>query len=137
MKYFTLEEFIPQDIHKQYGEHSGWFIDGRLYDLADYFRVRYGPITINDWKWGGNFQYSGLRPFDCEHGARLSQHKFGRAIDMKFKGVTPTEIRLDIAKEHDHFFDKGVRTLEAETRGWLHVDIRNTGLNHILIIGGK
>jgi hypothetical protein len=59
-------------------------------------RRRYGPTVVNNWHQGGAFSESGLRTMETGTGAALSQHKFGRAFDCKFRNVTPAEVWADL-----------------------------------------
>ncbi|MBI9113252.1 peptidase M15 [Maridesulfovibrio ferrireducens] len=99
--HFRIEELVyPEfyEAHKHRGELMWMAFDQRALITLDWLRETYGPITVNDWLWGGPFKYSGLRPFDCEEGSELSQHKFGRAFDCKFKNVTADEVRADMRR---------------------------------------
>ena len=135
---FRLEEFIDPGTFKKYGESSIWFIDSRIVTLAQFMRERLGkPCTINNWHGGGQYQYSG---FDPPGGYRkatsLSQHRFGRAMDLKVSGMTADEVRDDIIGNFDIYRKVGLTTIEdgdyAPT--WCHIDIRETGLDTLKIV---
>ena len=135
---FRLEEFIDPDTFGRFGELSIWFIDPRLVTLAQFMRERLGkPCTINNWHGGGQYQYSG---FDPPGGYRkatsLSQHRFGRAMDLKVSGMTADEVRDDIIGNFDIYRKVGLTTIEdgdyAPT--WCHIDIRETGLDTLKIV---
>ena len=137
---FIAQEFVPKTIFDRFGANSIWFIDDRIIKVAQFFRDRYDlPITINDWHKEGKRTLSGFRPPDCEIGADLSQHKFGRGVDLKWLNqdfLSIDDIREDIRKNQKKFFKAGVRAIEEGTDTWLHVDIRETGLkDEILFIG--
>ena len=134
---FRLEEFIDPDTFGRFGELSIWFIDPRLVTLAQFMRERLGkPCTINNWHGGGQYNYSGFRPPDCPIGATLSQHRFGRAMDLKVSGMTADEVRDDIIGNFDIYRKVGLTTIEdgdyAPT--WCHIDIRETGLDTLKIV---
>ena len=134
---FRLEEFIDPDTFKKYGESSIWFIDPRIVTLAQSMRDRLGkPCTINSWSGGGQYQYSGFRPPQCSIGAKLSQHRFGRAIDLKVSGMTADEVRDDIIGNFDIYKKAGLTTIEdgAYAPTWCHIDIRDTGLDTLKIV---
>ncbi|MCD6346948.1 MAG: hypothetical protein J7L96_05945 [Bacteroidales bacterium] len=102
-------------------------IDGRLYQAAFVGPVRTGiynkPVTINDRMDGGSFINSDYKAPPCDIGAHFSQHKFGRAADLKIEGVSPEEARLDITANWDLFKEKtALTTIEGKTPTWLHVD---------------
>jgi len=136
-KNFRLEEFVPQGIWANFGKSSIWFIDKRIVDIAQFFRDRYGhEITINDWAFGGHRTGSGLRYWDTAVGAQMSQHKFGRAIDMKWLtyDMNMDVVREDIRQNEAEFMACGLTTVEEGTDTWLHADCRWTGLSQIKFI---
>lgn len=126
MKYFELYELLPQDFYINYKNNNNiWFcFDGRILETVDRLRARYGRLIANDWYWGGQNQYRGWRPFNCEVGAKLSQHKFGRAIDLIPKEITVDEIRNDIKKNYESDDTFRYITCIEDGVGWLHVDCR-------------
>ena len=81
-------------------------------------------MNANTWYWGGNNQYRGWRPWDCPVGAFLSQHKFGKAIDLVPTDVHAEEIRKDIKKDQNQNEFKYLTCIE-EGVGWFHGDCRN------------
>lgn len=134
---FITQEFVPKSVYSERGENSIYLIDERIIILAQLFRTRYGKITINNWHTGGSYNESGLRVPDTSTGAKYSQHKYGRAIDLKFADFTPEEIYKDVLKNSEMFYEKGLRCMEniAATPSWLHIDVRVTDkVNEILIV---
>jgi len=134
---FRLEEFIDPSTFKRFGEQSIWFIDPRMVTLAQFIRDRLGKsCTINNWHAGGQFQYSGFRPPPCTVGASLSQHRFGRAIDLKVKGMLADEVREDIINNYDIYSKAGLTTIEDGNYApsWCHIDIRDTKLDTLKIV---
>lgn len=123
-KYFCVQEFVPRREFADRGEKAWELLDSRMLITAYNLRLRYGPITFNDWHRGGRFQYSGFRPDDCPEGAELSQHKHGRAGDGKFKDVTAEEVRQDILSKKNLLAFKYITSIELTT-SWLHFDVRN------------
>lgn len=135
--FFKTQEFVSKAIYEKFGENSIWFIDPRLIKLAVFCRTFWGkPITINNWHIGGKSQERGFREPTSTVGASLSQHRFGRAIDITVKGMTPQEVYKSILDNEKAFMEQGLTTLEdiKDTPTWNHLDIRNTGLNKILIV---
>lgn len=136
-EHFILQEFVPKGIWEKYGEKSIWFIDYRIVTIAEFFRNRYGKkITINDWTFGGKRNEAGLRYWNTATGASMSQHKFGRAIDMKWlqEEMFMNIIRQDIKDWQKEFMEVGLTTIEEGTDSWIHADCRYTGLDHIYFI---
>lgn len=136
-KYFIVQEFVPPEIYKQFGDMAWQFIDPRLVTLADYIREYFGKaMTINNWDSGGTLSLRGFRLPDTEVGGRLSQHKFGRAFDFNLTGITPQESYSVILKNKKSFMAKGLTTVENIdfTHTWNHVDVRYTGKTDLFIV---
>ena len=136
-EHFILQEFVPKGIWEKYSEKSIWFIDKKIVTIAEFFRNRYGKsITINDWFWGGKRNEAGLRYWNTGTGASMSQHKFGRADDLKWlkDSMNMNEIRQDIKDWESEFLEAGVTTIEEGTDSWIHADTRYTGLDYIYFI---
>ena len=134
---FYLQEFVDEGTYKQWGDNSIWFVDPRIITLAQFIRERLGkPCTVNNWHGGGKFQYSGFRPPPCTVGASLSQHRFGRAIDLKVKDMTADEVRADIIGNYDIYSKAGLTTIEdgEYAPSWCHIDIRTTGMDQLKIV---
>tara|TARA_R110002074_G_scaffold262405_1_gene434592 strand:+ start:152 stop:562 length:411 start_codon:yes stop_codon:yes gene_type:complete len=128
MKYFRIEEYVDKATYKRYGEKSVWFIDPRLVVLMDTLRELFdSPILINNWLWGGVYQYRGLRPSGTPWYTKFSQHSFGRAVDFDVEGFTSEEARLKIIEWHREGLlgDLDI-TLEGEV-SWVHLDVRSHG----------
>lgn len=123
-KYFKLHELVDPATYRKFGEWAWVFFDDdtlRMVDgLRDYFNV---PLTINNWHWGGQLQWSGLRTLDCTEGAQYSMHRFGKAFDIKAK-LSATEMRREIMAHKDHPFLKYINRMEDGV-SWLHVDRAN------------
>lgn len=134
-KDFFLGEFIPPELLDLYPEKGIWFIDQRIINLAQFMRDRYRlPVIINDYLTGGSFKNSGFRDVGTDIGASRSQHKFGRAEDVKIHGMFPEEVRADIKRNWTLFKAVGLTTIEADTPTWTHLDCRYTGLDTLLIV---
>jgi hypothetical protein len=97
--------------------------DERLLRVADILREEYGPMTINDWAWGGTNQFRGFRSGGCNIGADLSQHRFGRGLDLIPKDIRAGKIREDIIDDQMGESYKDVGGLEMGIT-WLHIDTR-------------
>ena len=69
-------------------------------------------------------------------GAKLSQHRYGRAIDIQVAGMDPQEVYDYILKHADVFRAVGLTTMEdvRDTPTWNHLDVRQTDQAEILIV---
>lgn len=135
--HFSVEEFVPEVIFKAYGLNSKWFIDQRLVILAEYIRGYFDEaVTINNWNTGGDFQNRGYRTPGSPVGAKLSQHRYGRAMDINVHGYSSDEVNKAIIDNFEKFKANGLTTIEnvTATPTWTHVDIRWTGLETLLIV---
>ena len=121
-KHFIIQELVPKDIYEKYGEQAWQFLDERALITLDALREYYGKIVINDWNWGGKNQYRGFRPPNCTIGAKLSQHRFGRAFDciLRQNGINHGR---DFILEHPDYFPY-INAIEMDVN-WLHLDVRN------------
>ena len=105
-----------------------------MIEIVQYIRTKTGePITINDWVHGGRFKNRGLRNFTSSTGAKYSQHKFGKALDFVVSGMSADEVREKILGEwKDDLMELGLTAIEAGV-SWVHIDIRNTGKDDIMV----
>lgn len=125
---FWLWEFIHPDLYSQYpASICLGLLDFRVIKTAQFIRSRYDKrVTINTWKNNGKYLSSGFRPWDDGIGAKLSQHKFGRAADLKIEDMEAEEIREDIRSNFVEFRKNGLTTIENKTPTWIHFDCRIT-----------
>ncbi len=136
--HFYLWEFIPPDIYNSRTEFVCMgLIDERIPKIVEFIRKRFDkPTYINTWKYSKlqrpTYIHSGFRDSICNFGAKLSQHRFGRAADLKIPGISSIEIRKDIESSFDLYKQFGLTTIEKDTDGWVHIDCRPTGLDHLL-----
>lgn len=129
---FYLDEFIGPSLHRRWGKKGIYWIDYKVIAFAQFMRENTGePITINNWATGGSYKESGLRSFNTSTGSSLSQHKYGRAVDIKIQGWTSKELFGWVVNHWPQVAALGITTLEhhsmtkGNTRDWLHADCRN------------
>ena len=131
---FYIQEFVSRDFYNEHSDGSLKFIDQRIVLACQYIREKIAkPITINNWSDGGEREFSGLRPFVCKVGVAYSQHKFGRAADLKCDRMSSEEMR-QLVKRYWPDLKKYISTIEDDTDGWLHIDCRWTENPEILNI---
>lgn len=121
-KFFRVEELVPRHVFQARGAAAIELIDERVLITLDALREKFGPITVNNWVWGGNRQWSGLRTEQSPFGTAFSQHRFGRAVDCIFRNVTAEEVRQYILANPDEF--PLITFVELDV-SWLHFDVRN------------
>lgn len=121
-RWFGIEELVPRAVCEALGERAWWLLDDLALVTLDALRARYGVATVNNWALGGGRENAGLRVAGSGVGARFSQHLFGRAFDVVFRGVEAAEVRADVLANpalwpHIHAIEDGV--------SWFHFDRRN------------
>jgi hypothetical protein len=125
-KYFQLHEVVYPGAIQARGEKAWELMDERILRGADWLREKFGPCVINGKLGGKSFTESGLRDPFTATGAKFSQHKFGRAVDLKFVRVTAKEVYDYILKNQPEARENGITTVEdiAHTPTWCHIDCR-------------
>lgn len=123
-KWFKIEELVPPQVYKDRGDKAWQLLDDRLLMTLDRLREKYGSMTINNWSYGGNREWSGLRTSDSPYYSKYSQHTYGKAFDIIFKHVTAEKVRQDISANPDAFAFELINSFEEGT-SWLHIDCRN------------
>lgn len=123
-KHFKIHELVPPRIFEQYESKAWMFLDERMLITLDRLRARYGPITVNNYFWGGEREWSGLRTPDSPFYSPGSQHTFGRAADCLFSMTTADKVRTDILADQDGDTYKLITAIEMGV-SWLHFDTRN------------
>ncbi len=123
-RYFNIHELVPEHIYEKYGQKAWRFIDDRLIETIDTLKDDFplGTMSINDYVWGGDRNWSGLRTPKSEYYSETSMHSFGRAIDAIFSHYTAEEVRSYIIDNQDTY--KHIKGIELGV-SWLHIDIRN------------
>lgn len=127
-KFFIIQELVSPRIHEARGDRAWEMLDAGLLRAVDRLREKFGRIKINDWHNGGPFDSSGMRNWDDPEGAKYSDHKYGRAFDLK-PLETPVKKVYDYIRAHEWEFPE-ITVLEdiAHTPSWLHVGARNHNL---------
>jgi len=121
-KNFILEEFVSKEIFKKYGERAWQFLDERMTENVQAIRDYYGvPVTANNWKWGGQFQYRGFDAYEFRK-TYVSQHHAGRACDLDVQGKTAQQVRDDIVSGRLVLPHPNVWI--EDNVNWNHMDVR-------------
>ena len=130
-KHFKLAELVDPYFLTMPEDEVWAMIDDNALWAIDLLRERFGPLRIN----GNGYTESGLRRPDTKTGAKMSQHKMGKAFDLKplQKGVTVRMMYDWIIANQPKAYAMGIRRVEDyayTSRGsvpWLHLDSKDTG----------
>jgi uncharacterized protein YcbK (DUF882 family) len=136
---FDLRELVCPEAYTALGDNAKWLLDPKLVAVVQEIRNLAGKsITVNNWHVGGNYKESGYRMPNSTTGASLSQHRLGRAADLKIAGMTPTQALKLVQDNWSKLSALGLSAVEdiSCTPSWLHVDVRWTDQNTLLIVKG-
>ncbi|RCU48754.1 hypothetical protein DU002_13240 [Corallincola holothuriorum] len=123
-KHFQIHELVPKSVFKKRGEKAWQLLDDRLLITLDRLREKFGSMTVNNYYWQGDREWSGLRTSDSPYYSPFSQHSFGRAADCLFQDHDAESIRQQIlAAPRQHEFEL-IGSIELDV-SWLHFDVRN------------
>ena len=145
-KIFKPQEIFPPHIIDKFTNKNGYInvtiwrlMDSRVLWTAQELRGLFGPMTINDYLWGGKFDDRGYRDpislIDKDYfiktgdiiaswSSLTSQHCYGRALDSSFKNLLAEEVRSYIIKNNWRNEFKYITAIEKGV-SWLHFDSRN------------
>lgn len=131
--FFRINEFIPDEILNMKHLDPLWFIDIDMIKLAIFTRNWFDAALIINTP---NLQNRGYRTPHSTVGAKLSQHKFGKAFDSNVVGLSAAKMHQEIIDNQKAFMNMGLTTLEdiSFTKTWVHQDKRYTGKDEILIV---
>ena len=128
--YFCIEELVDKTVFDKYGEAAWKFLDETI--LETLLIIREGldkPISINNWKYDGQFSQRGLRHnmsslVKNKTRLYLSAHIFGKAVDFDVAGMTAVEVREWIVANADLFPFKIrlERNMKGKPISWVHLD---------------
>lgn len=124
-KYFKPYELVSEQDYKLLGDDKVFEIfDANLLSYIDIIKEKFphGTMTINNWYWGGDRQFSGLRTPTSQHYNIKSMHSWGKAIDAVFSQYEAEEVRQYIIS-NQRLFPK-IKGIETDIN-WLHIDTRN------------
>ena len=132
-EYFKIHEFVGRKTYDKHGESAWKFFDDDLLKCILIIRKELNrPITINNWKYNGQFSQRGLRTTlqqlyksKISRGILyLSAHTFGKAVDFDVKGMSATDVRKWIVDNADLFPCKIrlERNLKGKPISWVHLD---------------
>jgi hypothetical protein len=153
MRHFAPSEILPPE----YGNSEYWLkrlMSPQILNVSDALRDEYGKTFINT-PWNEVYKDSGFRSIASflrlyknavakDYDKYTSTHPRGLANDHKFEESFVDDVFEDIIKNNKHWYNKGIRRLEAieltdsskatKSDGWLHADVLPTGYNDIVVI---
>ena len=121
-KHFDIKELVDIYTYEDMKEKSWWLFDERALKTLDRLREKFGVAIVNNWSFGGDYQFRGFRPQDYFLCVPYSQHRYGRAFDVTFKHKTAHFVRQYILEHKEEF--PYITCLEMDVN-WLHFDVRN------------
>lgn len=124
-KYFKAYELVSREDYKKMSDAKVWEIfDPNLIEAIDIIKEQFphGTMTINNWFWGGNREWSGLRTPESKYYSLKSMHSYGKAIDAVFSQYAADEVRSFIISNPQLF--PHIKGIETDIT-WLHIDVRN------------
>jgi len=123
--HFDIRELVDKNMYDEWGESAWMFMRTDALVSLDNIRDYFGkPVIVNDWMFGGSFQYRGFRTPWCAIGASISQHRLGNAFDLDVKGMGADEVRQVIISMKDHPAFERITCMETGT-AYIHFDCRN------------
>jgi len=119
-KYFRIHELVPEELMTMPEDYLWSLFDPNLLIVIDRLRLYFNkPITINNWKSGGQFKWRGYRTNSCKIGAKGSLHRSGKGLDFDVKGIPAEEVRKIIKENYKMFPEIG--RMEKDVN-WVHID---------------
>ena len=133
-KHFQAEELVSKAVFEQLGSARVLrYFDPRILMMADKLAEKFcfdqngkkiGTASINNWKWGGKFQFSGLRMPGEPHYKQFSDHSYGRALDIRFSSADAQTVR-DYIEANPKEFPFITFIEEGQSITWLHISCSN------------
>lgn len=127
-KYFTIKELVHPNNLKINEEILWLLLDERILRFADKIRERYGACYINT----SQLKDCGLRDINSTTGAKYSQHKFGRALDLHIMSIEKKKLTHEQkTKEYNEIRQELMKNKEFDGLNfenniyWLHIDVGN------------
>lgn len=105
-KHFAPQELLDPQTFKTWGALGLRYMDQGLLRALDFIWEHYPAkdgkrkIVINDYAFGGNKRWSGLRLPGSEYFRQYSAHAWGRAVDMRPHGISMPEFAAWVGHQH-------------------------------------
>ena len=123
-KCFAIHELIPKAIFEKKGEKAWIYIPDRHIKVLDKLKEHFnlGTMTINNYFWGGDREWSAGRTPDSPWYSLTSLHSLFQAYDIEFSHYSAQEVRNYILENLHEFKEIGGMELGVS---WVHLDFRN------------
>jgi len=132
-KKFEIHELVPKTLFNNVHEEALWrMVPEQLIDNVDRLKDTFneGTMTINNYYWGGDREWSGLRTKESPWYSEHSMHTVFGATDSVWSSYSAEEVRKYILANQHKF--PGIRRIEGNV-SWLHQDIKETGMGEIYV----
>ena len=131
-KYFKIHELVPKEMYKDKGEGAWRYVPKSHIKVLDKLKEHFnlGTMTVNNYYWGGDREWSAGRYEESEWYSFTSMHGVFCAYDIVFSHYSAEEVRNYIIDNHHEFRDIGGIELGVS---WVHIDFRNT--DHLVLFG--
>lgn len=127
-KHFTIKELVSPQVYNKFGEFAWKFFDENLLRDLDTIREYHGPITINNWPYGGKNTQCGLRTnvdplVKNKKTLYCSAHLMGKAFDLHSSDNRKLYKDIqDLFNDHELLAITRMESSESTKYGWCHVD---------------
>lgn len=124
-KYFKPYELVSKEDYENMTEDKIFEIfDDSIIKAIDTLKEYFpkGSIYINNWYWGMERNWSGLRTPKSPNYSLTSMHPYGKAVDMIFTSYSSEEVRKFIIDNPELF--PGIKGIELGI-SWVHIDSRS------------
>ena len=105
-RHFKIHELVPLPIYKYTHEELMWgMLNPKLIESIDAIKDKFpnGTMTINNYFWGGERGWSGIRTKESPWYSATSQHSVGKAIDCVFSEYETDDVRKYIIDNPEEF----------------------------------
>ena len=128
-RHFDLKELVCPDIYNKFGDVAWQFFDDKMLMTLDLLRDQLGPIYVNNWDSGGQFDERGFRCIQCslvkkaikEKRLYVSPHMTGQGVDFDVEGMTASQTRIWILSNQ---IKLGFPIRLEKNVTWVHLDTR-------------
>jgi len=134
-KYFAIYELVPKELYELVHEDVLWrMVPEGIITFIDKLKEKFheGSMTINNYFWGGDRNWSGLRLIGSKYYSKTSRHSSFDAVDIVFSKYDSADVRKYVLDNQDEFTEiGGIEDFDGMT--WLHGDIRPRRDSRIIV----